>query len=67
MEKIKKNFKVAFLTNANYPINEASKNWGWDLYPANSTKTIEFKKYNVLSFFPLFFFSKNNQNSLIKN
>ena len=47
IDLIKGQYKVAFITNANYHINEASKNWGWDLFETNKTKKIDFKKYNV--------------------
>eukprot|EP01091_Cochliopodium_minus_P020512 TRINITY_DN899_c0_g1_i3.p1 TRINITY_DN899_c0_g1~~TRINITY_DN899_c0_g1_i3.p1 ORF type:complete len:281 (-),score=59.56 TRINITY_DN899_c0_g1_i3:27-869(-) len=48
-----KNFKVAFLTNANYDINKHSKKWGWDIYLVSSSNDpikyrFDFKKYQLI-------------------
>eukprot|EP01091_Cochliopodium_minus_P020513 TRINITY_DN899_c0_g1_i4.p1 TRINITY_DN899_c0_g1~~TRINITY_DN899_c0_g1_i4.p1 ORF type:complete len:279 (-),score=64.00 TRINITY_DN899_c0_g1_i4:27-863(-) len=50
IDLIKKNFKILFLTNAQYPINQHSREWGWDLLLVNDQNdyNVDLKKYHLV-------------------
>ena len=45
-KEILKNFRIAFLTNANYPINDKCKEWNWQLFVVSRTSKMEIKCKN---------------------
>ena len=66
IDLIKNNFKVAFITNANYPINQKSVDWGWHLHPTKQNDKIDFKKYNVKSMIASLFFISFISNKIME-